>query len=122
MYTAPFGGTCWFKYATTEPVVYPQKVRFRPSVAAPGAPPTSGTYALKPQGCDPSVIATGAATTDASTAPDAANRSRPGVSRAAMRSLANAKPRPANRHRNGYAVIQCLVPPKIGVELDSQGA
>ena len=33
-----------------------------------------------------------------------------------------AKPRPANRHRNGSAVIQCVVPPKMGVPSESQGA
>ena len=40
----------------------------------------------------------------------------------AIRAATNSKPRPANKHKNGYAVIQCLVPPKMGVVFDHQGA
>src|SRR5215813_214587 len=122
-YTCAFGGDFWFRKSCTAPVVYPQKDRLSPRLAPPGVPPTMGVYALSPQGCEWIVMTAGAARTEAASAPSGTmNLRRRGGEMVEMRRRAQSNPTPAKRQRNGYAVIQCLVPPKIGVALESHGA
>ncbi len=99
-------------------LVKPQNCRLRPRSAAPAAPPTSGTYAERPNGHACAVSARGAATTQVPSAASAATRRAPAIPAATARRMAAAtssKPRPASSASAGYAGIQCFVPPKIGV-------